>query len=251
MTPGTVAATSWLVWHMIQDRELLARAISEAHASRNLDTASPVFFDTTKLCSQPLLQSIYAETLRLHVAAFFSRRPDFGDTQVLDYKIPKDGFVVVDTVMAHMDKRYWNVGPKDEHPVESFWAERFLSNKSDSSRRPSIPPTTGTSSVSSRSDSTPATATVPLHDPSKPEFSLTGYNGAWIPFGGGTHQCPGRHWVKVRMLLAFAVVSSAFDIELLNEEQTLKVDTSKYGLGALPPAEQAKIRIRRKSTVNL
>ena len=87
MSSSTVASTFWLMWHIMRDRELLASAISEAHASRTVDAMSP--FDTTKLCSQPLLQSTFAETLRLYVAAVTVRRPEFGDTQVLGYRIPK------------------------------------------------------------------------------------------------------------------------------------------------------------------
>lgn len=241
MSSSTVASSFWLMWHMMRDRKLLARAVSEVHASRPVDAILPFFFDTTKLCSQPLLQSTYAETLRLYVAAVTLRRPDFGDTQVLDYKIPKDRIMVICSTMAHMDKRNWNMGVMDEHPVESFWADRFLTYNRIAGR----PFGSSTTSSSSR-DSTPAESTVTNDHRFEPQFSLTGSSGAWIPFGGGTDQCPGRHWVKIRMLITFAMISSAFEIELLGPTQSLKVDTAKYGLGALPPAEKAKFRIRRK-----
>ena len=150
--------------------------------------------------------------------------------------------MVICSAMAHMDKRNWNLGVKHEHPVEGFWAERFLTYKNSSGR-----PFASSTTISSSPDSTLATATVGNVDRAEPQFSLTRSNGAWIPFGGGAHQCPGRHWVKIRMLLTFAMMISAFEIELLGETQTLKVDMAKYGLGALPPAEKAKFRIRRKS----
>jgi len=51
------------------------------------------------------------------------------------------------------------------------------------------------------------------------------------------------------MLLSFAIISSAFDIELVPGKAKLKVDMAKYGLGALNPAEKAGFRIRRKPTV--
>ena len=60
------------------------------------------------------------------------------------------------------------------------------------------------------------------------------------------HQCSGRHWEKLQLLLSFAITSSAFDIELVSEKKKLQVDMAKYGLGALQPAEKVRFRIRRK-----
>ena len=48
------------------------------------------------------------------------------------------------------------------------------------------------------------------------------------------------------MLLSFAIITSAFDIELVSEQEKLQVDIAKYGLGALQPAVKAGFRIRRK-----
>ena len=84
--------------------------------------------------------------------------------------------------------------------------------------------------------------------PTRPsqKFSLNGYANTWTPFGGGIHECSGRHWVKLRMLLTYAMISSTFDIELLAPHKTVKPDTAKYGYGALPPVEKTRFRIRRR-----
>lgn len=84
-----------------------------------------------------------------------------------------------------------------------------------------------------------------ISDPPEPKFSLNPYANTWIPLGGGIHDCPGRHWVKLRMLLAFAMISSTFDIELLAPHETVKPDTAKHGFGTLPPVGKTGFRIRR------
>ena len=243
-------ATFWLFWHMIRDRSLLTRATCEVNACCTTNTTDPCF-DIAKLCNQPLLQSSYAETLRMYVAVYIIRKPEYEDAQVLNYKIPKDKMIVVSSAMAHMDKRNWNLGVMDEHPVESFWAERFLSNDGNTHRPSSASSIDITHPTFKSLASTPSLSAVSsssLPEPREPKFSLNGYSGAWVPFGGGIHQCPGRHWVKLQMLLSFAIISAAFDIELLAGEEKLGVDMAKYGLGALQPAKKAGFRIRRKKT---
>ena len=138
----------------------------------------------TKLCNQTLLQSTFAEALCLYVSAYVTRRPEFAEAQILDYRIPKDKLIVISTALAHMDKRNWNLGFMEEHPVESFWAERFLNYNSPSARQtPSaLSSTVTTSSIAPSPDGA-------ISDPPEPKFSLNGYANTWIPFGGGIHEC--------------------------------------------------------------
>lgn len=230
---------------MLRDRPLLKRATTEVDACCTDPSTNPLPFDTVKLCNQPLLQSSYAETLRMYVAVYIIRKPEYKDAQVLDYRIPQDKMVVISSAMAHMDKRNWNLGTMEEHPVEKFWAERFLTYGGNLSRSSSASSTVGTDSAVDMSTMDDNFLKPKM---AEPKFSLNGYSGAWVPFGGGIHQCPGRHWVKMQMLLSFAIISSTFDIELLAPGEKVKVDMAKYGLGALNPAEKVKFRIRRKGT---
>lgn len=230
----------------MRDRSLLTRATLEANACRTSHATKSLAFDITKLCNQPLLQSSYAETLRMYVAVYIIRKPEYEDAQVLDYTIPKDKMIVMSSAMAHMDKRNWNLGVLEEHPVTNFWAERFLTIGDDASRSSSEISTVNAPSIVKSPASTPSLSAVSNPDVLEPKFSLNSYSGAWIPFGGGIHQCPGRHWVKLQMLLSFAMINAAFDIELLSGKEKLRVDMAKYGLGALQPAEKVGFRIRRK-----
>lgn len=130
--------------------------------------------------------------------------------------------------MVHMDKQNWNLGSSKEHPVEEFWAERFLTKEKVCDGK-----------------------VVGSDEKSKPgsRFSLNGYSGAWIPFGGGIHQCPGRHWVKLQMILSFAMMCSLFEIELTEGTKHPEQDLRKYGLGALQPKNATPFRIRRKENL--
>ena len=85
-----------------------------------------------------------------------------------------------------------------------------------------------------------------MSDPPEPNFSLNGYANNWNPVGGGIHEYHGRHWVKLQMLLTFAMISSTFDIELLAPHESVKPDKAKHGFRVLPPVEKARFRIRRR-----
>ena len=234
MNSNSVPATFWFIWHLLRDRDLLTRATNETNTCRTTSPTEPIGFDPTKLCNRPLLQSCYAETLRKYVAVYIIRQPEHEDARILDYRVPQGKTMVISSATAHTDPRNWRTtGPQGEHPVDSFWAERFLTYDPPPQPRPSSPTT------SSSAGGVP--------DPSEARFSLNGYSGAWVPFGGGIHQCPGRHWVKLQMLLGFAVIDAAFEIELVGKErEDLRVDMRKYGLGTLQPGEKARFRIRRR-----
>lgn len=88
--------------------------------------------------------------------------------------MPKGAVGLVSSGILHKDKSFWNT--KDGvHPVESFWAERFITDPKDP-------------------DSGPVRADV--HDPilrherlekikdGKSSFSLKGLEASWMPYGG-------------------------------------------------------------------
>ena len=232
----------WLFWHALQNRQLLSEAATEINACKIGSGDQTALLDIKQLTNQPLLQSLYAETLRKYAAVYITRKTEYQDAQVLDYQIPKGKMVIINSNIAHMDERNWNTGAEGEHPVTSFWGQRFLIQDPDSKPRP--PSSEGTDSGYASATDSPAESKTETK-----RFSLERYKGAWVPFGGGFHMCPGRHWVKTQMLLSFAIITAAFDIELLDGREELRIDTSRYGLGALYPAEKARFRIRRKRAI--
>ncbi|MCJ1471803.1 hypothetical protein MMC13_000444 [Lambiella insularis] len=240
MNSNSMPATFWLFIELLRSPHLLDCALTEVNNCRSNLSRDSLLFDIRKLCAQPFLQSAYAETLRLRTAVYMIRKPDHAPAQIKDYQIPQGEMIVINSAAAHMDERNWNRGPAGQYPVEQFWAERFLTY-----------PDAGLSQVAVESSTTAACASHATSLPTAkharaPVFSLNGYAGAWIPFGGGIHQCPGRHWVKLQILLSFAMMCRAFEIELSEGGGVPAMDMRKYGLGVLQPEGSTPFRIRRR-----
>ena len=262
----------WLIFHTIQDPSLLSAARAEIEACRLPTTTStadnltntdatpsssslPPTFDTAKLTSQPLLQSLFAETLRKYIAVYTTRQTKYSPAQILNHTIPQDKLIMINSAIAHTDERNWNSVSRVEqkvengdngeeyHPVTEFWGHRFL-----------VPSTSTSTSTSNASCSAQSSALGVEGEGSAPrqKFSLDRYRGAWIPFGGGIHQCPARHWIKTQMLLSLAVIVSSFEIEVLCNDsiggkgKEVEVDVGRDGLGALYPAGKVGFRIRKR-----
>ena len=226
---------------IIRSPSLLQRVRSEIAASF-LEAPSPehLRFNVAKLCSRPLLQSIYAETLRLHSAVFTVRSPQYQDLDIGGWRFPQNATIVMLSRSAHMDRTVWNAGPGSSHPVEEFWSERFLIYQDD--------PSSGPSKIASDIAMAAKTADARKGEPGEPRFSLEGVEGSWMPYGGGMNRCPGRHLAKQEILLTVAIFLSIFDIELCGTDPSaLTMDMKYYGLGTLPPKGRVTFRMRRKS----
>ena len=194
-------------------------------------------FEVEKLCSQPLLQSVFAETLRVRTSQFIVRSDEHEDFYFKKWRIPKGASVAIDTYAVHTDRNVWSTGSAEHpHPVDQFWAQRFLTYPSD--------PNSGPLQNYNR----PSSIHKPIIQDGKPEepkFSMAGLTGAWIPFAGGRGQCPGRNFAKQEVILGFSMVCSFFDIELLVKTKP-EPNLRGYGLGGLLPKETIPFRIRRR-----
>ena len=200
---------------VIRDLQLLNR-VRSAIAKHRIDTPhSALDFDWAGLCSEPLLQSVYAETLRLHVAIFILRSSDRKDVDISGWRIPRDSAILVSGYNAQTTVDDW-VTKDDPHvkPVHEFWAERFLRG------------------------STPKGDLV---------FSLKDRAGTWLPYGGGQRKCPGRHFAKLEMISSLAILLTLFDIEISDAASTIpNNDMRGFGFGTLWPKEKMPVRIRRR-----
>lgn len=207
-----------MIVEIIRDPALLSRVRSVIDSYR-IPSCEPtgVDFDYATLCTDPLLQSIYAETLRLHVASFVMRGPSHDHFFVQGKFIPKDAIMLLSSYNAQTDPRGWSSFFSDAHPIDRFWAERFL---------------------------------VPLNgskESSKVEFSLKGRSTDWFPYGGGQRMCPGRHFAKQEMINSMAMVLTLFDVELADEKGGIPGnDMEGFGFGTLWPKGRTEVRIRRR-----
>ncbi|KAF1977367.1 cytochrome P450 [Bimuria novae-zelandiae CBS 107.79] len=127
---NVIPAAFWWLFEVLRDEDLSYRARAELEATHTLN--SP--FDPTRILDSPLLQSTYAETLRLHSASLITRTVK--KTHALDSWILKLNHTVL--VSSHVEhcSPYWNTVDSSggNHPPEEFWAERFLVQDGDTTQ---------------------------------------------------------------------------------------------------------------------
>ena len=125
---NAIPATVWLCLHIFRNADLLSRVRQEVAAAMNPRS----IIDVIRLCSSSLLQSLFAETLRLYsgIALMRSSDQDF----VLDrWRMKKNRIVFIPSRVLHHNPNLWNTGTiQDPHPVEDFWEDRFLEFPKDS-----------------------------------------------------------------------------------------------------------------------
>jgi cytochrome P450 len=226
---NSVTAASWTIFQICRDPELIASVRAEVDACSLKAADGRIRFDIDRLLRLPVLQAVYAETLRLRMHFYIIRMSDNVDLDIRDWAIPRRKVIVTPTTVAHMDSKAWSTGSKNEHPLDQFWIGRFLKYPS---------------SQSSHNNTQ-------LHDSSassSPIFSTKDLEGSWIPYGGGPRQCPGRHFAKRQILLTTALMVSLFDCEILEDGLKVQEDfTLKgFGSGVSHPVGKVPMRIRRR-----
>lgn len=189
----------WMVLEIFHDPTLLSKVRAELQSCTRQPpspgeavTGDPLF-DIEQPLRSPLLQSIYAETLRLHVHVFIVRAPKRFDMKIKDWLIPSRKTLLVSSTPAHMDAQVWNTGvhnSNDEHSVDGFWAERFL-------KIPGVAesgPRKSQASPGKERYSEPEPGTGPGHGHgygAEPTFALDDVKGAWISYGEGPRMVSG------------------------------------------------------------
>ncbi|KAI0195402.1 cytochrome P450 [Xylaria flabelliformis] len=223
----------WTLLEVFRDRDLLEQVRDEISGKiidnrgshlKTKEPQLPLRFSIEDLTSGPLLQSVYAEVLRLRMSALLSRSPMQGDYKLGPYKLKQDANVFISTNVAHENEAIWAERTDNgRRPLTRFWAERFL-----------VPDEKVTNKD----------VYVTQGKNQRKKFSTDGLDGAWIPYGGGALMCPGRHLAKKEMMGSVAVFAAYFDLEVLGALP--KMNHAFHGLGAQPPAEPTPVRIRRK-----
>ena len=166
----------WLNFELLQrpdDQRYAYEEIAASHSSCSSPGNPSTNIDS--LCSKPLLQSAYAETLRLYTSLFALRSPAHGDFHLGDWRIPEGKIIAVDSRVSHMDKHVWNTGRmatdgKETHPLSQFWAARFLEYDNDTTSGP----------LKSRKSKPKAVGVNPPLDRKSdgPRFTMEGLSGA-------------------------------------------------------------------------
>ena len=230
---NAIPSTFWCTLECFSDPSLLSRVRSEVETCTCQTDAGYTRFDIERLCKKPLLQSIYAEALRLYIAAFIMRSPEREDMKINEWTFPKGEIVLVATTPAHMDETIWNTGRDNEHPLNQFWADRFLIYPKD--------PHSGPRKRIGVEEN------LKYREGDSPVFTLDDLGGSWIPYGGGFRACPGRHFAKREILMTVSIMVTMFDIEV-EGNRVLQVDPRANGLGAQRPKNKIPFRIRARDT---
>ena len=154
------------------------------------------------LSRPPLLQSVYAEILRLIIPVFLTRYDERSHIRVNDWLLPKNKVSLVSSDPAQFDPEIWN-STDGQHPPAAFWPERFLVRKdADKGALPRnstlLHNTDDNSAPHGRQlgteSSSPPTSDTDTETPRK--LTLNGLNGSEIPYGGVSRACPGRLFAK-------------------------------------------------------
>ncbi|KAI2626821.1 cytochrome P450 [Xylaria nigripes] len=199
---------------------------------RDIDHTEP-----KNILKLPLLSSIYAETLRLHVKVFFFASPPHSDVLVGKWKLPRGSLGLVNTDGLHTEKGVWNT-QNGRYPIDSFWAERFIVDPMD--------PLSGPLNPELRRKSVAGPRQVQTSNESSKYYSTSDVEGSWIPYGGGPAICPGRFLAKYVIMFTCAMLISEFDIEPVGEPNMAELDDWRYGMGVVRPKNMVPVRIRRR-----
>lgn len=218
---NAVRAVFWYVFEALKDPDLKDRLHSELKECRvagSSDTTGSDLFDLSKFSTKPLLQSTYAELLRMLVQTTMTRTNENGNFDLgPDYTVRKNDTMTIFSSITARNSAAWHTARPEAlaRPLDEFWPERFLVRKGK--------------------DSPQAT------------FSMEGLAECWMPYGGGQRMCPGRHFAKLEIIGTLGVLLENFEMELMDEPEAAKVIPDKRWVpyGTLPPKGTVSVRLRR------
>ncbi|KAI0014560.1 cytochrome P450 [Xylariomycetidae sp. FL0641] len=233
-TENLVRNATMAMIHILQDRTLFLRVredLDELCEGRKIEDVN-----IKLVANNPLLSSIYAETLRLHVKTYTVVYSSHSNVDLGKYWLPRRSVGLVNSYMSHMNDKQWNTAD-GHHPLDTFWAKRFLIDPSDPTSGPLNPARRGNLLGPSPDQTLP-------EGTNSPRFSTEGLEGSWIPYGGGRLMCPGRFLAKNAIILACATLVKDFDVELLTDD--IKLESRSFGLGSETPRSPVPFRIRKR-----
>lgn len=223
----------WNIIEVFRDKNLLSRVRAELTTVDFQGITSRE--DVDKVLSLPLLQSIYAEMLclRFEVQTVLSSEREV--IRINEWRFPKNSLVLVPSGAAHRDSSFWNT-KEGEHPLDRFWADRFLVYPDD--------PLSGPRKNDANSKLRDTTKTT--SGPGKPKFVSSGLINSFMPYGIGERTCPGRGFARREIVAFCAMMVHQFDLEILSTEKNFEITHSFYGLGTQRPLRKIPFRVRKR-----
>ncbi|KAF5986493.1 nacht ankyrin domain-containing protein [Fusarium coicis] len=241
---NTIPAAAWMMLHLHLNDGMVDRVRAELSKTA-LDKSGFVRLDD--LAQQPLLNSIYYETLRLRVAGTVGRRSPIKIQAPGGWEFGANFPMLIPSWLSGLDSSFWNTGGtlpdgKSQHPVDKFWGERFLQYPDD--------PLSGPVRKEHSSHQNPA-AKAPQRsesDDCSAQLVTKGTQGHWFPFGGGTSKCPGEALAGQTILTTVVFMLCNFDIELCAPKEAGEIRSQHRALpfGSHAFDRPVPIRIRRR-----
>ncbi|KAK8050929.1 hypothetical protein PG993_002314 [Apiospora rasikravindrae] len=235
---NTIPCAMLSALHIFKDPELLERI--RADVENSFGDQPLLGFDPQRLNKEPLLSSVYAEVLRLYVKTYFMVSSPHKSVHVGKWCLPKGRIGLMNAGVSHMDDFFWN-SYADEHPVTSFWADRFIIDPADPLSGPAAPHVRESPDwVEPRPSDDNVTQAG-----KRPFFSMDGTEGSWFPYGGGHSICPGRFLAKSVVLFTCALLAQQYDIQILSDR--LEFGSWRFGLGVGALKHAVPFRIRKRN----
>lgn len=145
----------WAMMELIKDPELFSAVRAEVLSAYATDPATGARrIDYQALLALPLLQSVYTETLRLHMS--FNVIRGLSDDIALDgFRLRKGAMILLPSQLAQRDEETWT---SNGHAASEFWGARHIKYEEVLDK---------------------ATGQVV----SKPRFAFEGRTGSFFPYG--------------------------------------------------------------------
>jgi cytochrome P450 len=221
-----------MIIEIFRDPNLLARIRSDLDTIAESPQHTGSWIE--ELMALPLLQSVYAEVLRLRVDVQTVFRDNREDIRVNNWTFPKKSLLLVPTRPAHRDENYWNTRD-GQYPLDRFWSDRFLEFPGEPRSGPSR-------AIRARSE-----AHRNGSGQGKPKFITAGTSDSWIPYGVGERACPGRFFAQREIVAFCAIIVQNYEVRLPGLDAISHVSANDvfYGLGVQRPRAALPFRMRR------
>lgn len=223
LSSNVIPATGWMLFHLLDPRgpkDIVPRVLAEINKAQKEDGT----LDIATLMTQPLLQSIWTEILRLYTDVLVTRNLSEDLVLPLDedgkrlVQLRKGDNLFAPSFLGHHDPNAWSTGEK---PFDQFDAKRFLATNLKTGEQ---------------------------------TFSTSRTAGKFFPFGGGTTICPGRLFAKQEALGALAMILLRFEFDVKGFTDGEKKHTKDFpsysraypGSGAISPGGDMRVKIRRR-----
>ena len=133
--------------------------------------------------------------LRVEVQTIFTSEHE--DISINEWQFPKQSLIIVPAGPAHRDPSFWNTR-NGKHPVDQFWADRFLANPDD--------PQSGPRKNAAADGKDPGkTISHAVADKTRLKYVSSGLSNSYMPYGVGERMCPGRGFAR-REIVAFCAL---------------------------------------------